>query len=229
MPKWRNWQTRYVQVVVRATSCGFKSRLRHTIMDKKTIQTYNKMAKEYDDETVDFWDRFPRTFFDDFINSVKGKVLDVGSGPGRDGAILKEKGLEVVCLDASEAMVKLSLARGLNSVVGDFMNLPFPNETFDGAWAYTSLLHVSKTEIDKAFEEIKRVLKRSGILGLGLIEGEREEYRESSGVNMPRLFSFYKKEEIENLLAKHGFEITYFESFKPRSKFYLNFIAKRKP
>ncbi len=29
MPKWRNWQTRYVQGVVRVTSCGFKSHLRH--------------------------------------------------------------------------------------------------------------------------------------------------------------------------------------------------------
>ena len=197
------------------------------IMDQKTIQTYNKMAREYDEETVDFWDRFPRTFFDKFINSVKGKILDVGSGPGRDGVILKEKGLEVVCLDASEDMVKLSKERGLESVVGDFMQLPFSEKTFDGAWAYTSLLHVSKLDIDKAFEEIKRVLKEGGILGLGLIEGEKEEYRESSGVNMPRLFSFYKKGEIENILARHGFEIAYFESFKPRSKNYLNFIAKK--
>ncbi len=28
-PKWRNWQTRYVQGVVRVPSCGFKSHLRH--------------------------------------------------------------------------------------------------------------------------------------------------------------------------------------------------------
>src|SRR5574341_1070151 len=29
LPKWRNWQTRYVQGVVRVPSCGFKSHLRH--------------------------------------------------------------------------------------------------------------------------------------------------------------------------------------------------------
>ncbi len=29
VPKWRNWQTRYVQGVVRVPSCGFKSHLRH--------------------------------------------------------------------------------------------------------------------------------------------------------------------------------------------------------
>ncbi len=185
------------------------------------------MAKEYDDETIDFWDRFPRTFFDEFINSVNGKVIDIGSGPGRDGMVLKEKGLEVVCLDASEAMVQLSKQKGLESIVGDLLNLPFPNETFSGAWAYTSLLHVSKKDVDKAFSEINRILNKDGILGLGMIEGETEEYRESSGVNMPRLFSFYTKEELETLLNKHGFKVIYFETFKPGSKNYLNFIAKK--
>ena len=185
------------------------------------------MAKEYDSETVDFWTRFPRTFFDKFINSVKGKVLDIGSGPGRDGLILKEKGLDVVCLDASEAMVELSRGRGLESIVGDLLNLPFVDNSFNAAWAYTSLLHVSKKDIDKAFSEIRRILNKNGILGLGLIEGETEEYKESSGVNMPRLFSFYKKEELENLLKKHGFETVYFETFKPGSKNYLNFITRK--
>ncbi|MBI2004610.1 class I SAM-dependent methyltransferase [Patescibacteria group bacterium] len=196
-------------------------------MDQKTIQTYNQMAKEYDDETIDFWERFPRTFFDKFAKLVHGKVLDVGSGPGRDGLLLKEKGLEVICLDASEAMVKLCEEKGLQSIIGDFTSMPCDDNSFDGAWAYTSLLHIPKVDVSKAFNEIRRILKDRGILSLGLIEGDTEEYRESSGVNMPRWFSFYKKEEIEQLLAQHGFEILYFEQFQPRSKNYLNFIARK--
>ncbi len=196
-------------------------------MDEKTIQTYNQMAKEYDEETVDFWQMFPRTFFDKFAELVQGSVLDVGSGPGRDGLLLKEKGLEVMCLDASEAMIGLCKERGLESMLGDFMAIPFEDSSFNGVWAYTSLLHIPKSGISKALAEIDRVLRAKGVLGLGLIEGDTEEYRDSSGVNMPRWFSFYKKEEIEQLLARHGFEILYFEQFKPRSKNYLNFIAQK--
>jgi len=59
-------------------------------MDQKTIDTYNELAKEYDMETLDFWDRFPRTIIDKFTELTKGKVLDVGSGSGRDGLILKK-------------------------------------------------------------------------------------------------------------------------------------------
>ncbi len=67
-----------------------------------------------------------------------------------------------------------------------------------------------------------------GILGLGMIEGDNELYRESSGVNKPRWFAFYKREELENLIVNNGFEIKYFESFNPKTKNYLNFIARKK-
>lgn len=196
-------------------------------MDQQTINTYNQLAREYDEETADFWDRFPRTIFDKFIGLSKGKVLDVGSGPGRDGLILQKAGLNVICLDASEAMVKISTERGLHSVIGDFNNLSFEDKSFDGVWAYTSLLHVPKSQIDRSLSEIRRVMKPHGIFGLGLIEGESELYRESSGVGQPRWFSFYKKEEVEKLLSDHGFEVLYFEEFKPNSKKYLNFISRK--
>ncbi|MBI4993637.1 methyltransferase domain-containing protein [Candidatus Wolfebacteria bacterium] len=197
-------------------------------MDQKTIDTYNELAKKYDAETLDFWDRFPKTIINKFIEFAKGKVLDVGSGPGRDGLILKKNGLEVMCLDASEAMVKLSQERGLLSILGDFNALPFPEEFFDGVWAYTSLLHVPKSEIAKIFMEIRRVLKMGGIFGLGLIEGNTELYRENLGIGKQRWFSFYKKNEVEKLLTQNGFEIIYFEEFKPKTKNYLNFISKKK-
>ncbi len=199
-------------------------------MDKKTITTYNKTALEYDEEISTFWDRFPRTFIDKFAQLAKEKVLDIGSGPGRDGMILKEKGLDITCLDASFGSHRQALPRERikSNSWGDFNKLPFENETFDAVWAYTSLLHVPKAEVDKPIDEIKRVLKDKGILGHGLIEGDTEEYKESSGVNMPRWFSFYKKDEIESILKNHGFEQLYFEEFKPGSKNYLNFIYRKK-
>lgn len=196
-------------------------------MDQQTIDTYNKMAQEYDDETVDFWDRFPRTFLDKFVEISGKKVINVGSGPGRDGLLLQQSGKDVVCVDASEAMVKLSFDRGLKSVVAEFNNLPFENETFDGVWSYAALLHVPKKSIVDSLKEISRVLKSSGIFALGLIEGDTEEYKDSSGVNMPRWFSFYQKDEVVDLCKQQGFELVYFETFKPRSKNYLNFIFKK--
>lgn len=196
-------------------------------MDIQTIKTYDQMAEEYDAETTVFWEIIPKTFIKAFQKEITGNVLDVGSGPGRDALVMQEYGIDVTCLDASESMIKMSQARGLKSIKGDFMNLPFDDQSFQGVWAYTSLLHVPKDQIDKALDEITRVLKPKGIFGLGMIEGDFNGYRESSGVNMPRWFSFYTKDELERLLKNHGFDIIYSESFKPKSKDYLNFIARK--
>ena len=196
-------------------------------MNPKTIQTYNQLAKEYDDETTPFWELFPRTFIDKFAELTNGRIIDVGSGPGRDALILKQKGFDITCLDASEAMVKISQEKGLKSVVGNFNNIPFNNGSFDGAWAYTSLLHIPKSKIKQSLNEIRRVLKPQGILGLGLIEGDTEGYKETGGINLPRWFSFYTKREVEKLLKEVNFEIVYFEQFKPKSKNYLNFIGRK--
>ena len=197
-----------------------------SFMDKKTVQAYNQQAQKYDEETSDFWKKFPRTIVDKFADLTRGKVLDIGSGPGRDGLILKDKGLEVVCLDASEAMIQLCRDKGLEGIAGDFANLPFEDQRFDGVWSYTSWLHVPKSEISQALTEAVRVLKPDGILGLGMIEGDVEEYRETEKVTLSRWFSFYSKAELEALLQNHNLEIIYFEAFKPNRKNYLNFICR---
>ncbi len=196
-------------------------------MDLRTIDTYNKLASEYDAETADFWERFPRTFLARFIERSGPTILDVGSGPGRDGLLLQQSGKTVTCVDASEAMVRLSAQRGLRSVVADFEALPFEDGLFDAVWSYTALLHVPKQSVATSLGEIRRVLKPAGIFGLGLIEGDSEEYRESLGADMPRWFSYYQKQEIENLLERQDFKVVYFESFKPGSRNYLNFILQK--
>ena len=197
-------------------------------MDAKTIYAYNQMGQKYNEETYDFWQRFPRTFLDEFARLTQGKILDVGSGPGRDGLLLQQCGLKVLCFDASETMVKICKSKGLEAVVGDFTTLPFENDSFDGVWAYTSLLHVPKAEIMFPLQEMKRVLKANGFFGLGLIEGEGEEYKETSKVTLPRLFGYYQKDEVEMILHNLDFDVVYFEQFKPGKHNYLNFIAQNR-
>jgi hypothetical protein len=70
-------------------------------------------------------------------------------------------------------------------------------------------------------------LKPGGVFGLGMIEGETEGYRESSGVGKPRWFSYYTKTELEKTLKRNGFKVDYFEEFTPSSKTYLNFVCSR--
>lgn len=199
-------------------------------MDEITIQTYNQLAKEYDQEVAYFWDIFPLSFITDFVSAVgkPNRILNIGSGPGRDGSLLYAAGLNVTCLDASAEMVTLSKQRGLFSVLGDFFNLPFENNSFAGIWAYTALLHCRKSELPKALKEVNRVLKKDGILGLGMVLGEGEGYRESSEIKSPRWFAYYSLDELKNILLAANFEIISSDEFKPKSKTYLNILVRKR-
>ena len=197
-------------------------------MDLVTIETYNQLAKEYDNETIDFWERFPGGFIDEFAKRISGSMLNVGSGPGRDSVLLRARGIDVTCLDASETMVKMTEAQGFRSILGDFESMLFTDGEFDGVWAYTSLLHVPKSEIGRSLDEIHRVLKSGGVFALGMREGDFDGYRESSEIPLLRWFAFYSKEELETLLDSYGFEIVHFVEYRPGTKNYLNFIAVKR-
>jgi ubiquinone/menaquinone biosynthesis C-methylase UbiE len=134
----------------------------------------------------------------------------------------------MTCLDASEAMVKICQDKGLHALQGDLLNLPFAQESFAGAWAYTSLLHVPKHDFPKARQEIFRVLQPGGVLGLGLIEGDTEEYRTSEKVPAPRLFSYFTMNEVLKHLENTDFSIIFQEQFQPNRRKYLHVIAKKK-
>jgi ubiquinone/menaquinone biosynthesis C-methylase UbiE len=196
-------------------------------MDKQTIDTYNKLAAAYDQETTVFWDLFPSTFIDAFAAACGPKVLDVGCGPGRDGALLLQAGKEVTGVDGSETMVAMSNERGLDAIQADIAELPFPDASFDGVWSYTTLLHVPKDEVDMPLAEIHRVLEPGGAFALGMIEGDTEEYRTSSGMDQLRWFSYYQRDELVERVEKHGFKLVHEETFKPGSRRYFNLLFTR--
>ncbi len=85
-------------------------------------------------------------------------ILDIGSGPG---IFAEELGIlfpdsEIICLDASLEMCKLS--RGVRCGASF---LPFKDEIFD---IVTFIFSLHELEVDLALEEAKRVLKRNGII-----------------------------------------------------------------
>src|SRR5690606_30479001 len=111
------------------------------MQDDQTIKAYDKYAEIYDGEVIDFWANFPLEFIDKFVASLPGNL---GSGSGRDAMLLKNRGLDVLCVDASKSMIGMTSAMGFESLLSSFSELDFPENSFDGVWAYTSLIHIPK-------------------------------------------------------------------------------------
>ncbi len=138
-------------------------------------------------------------------------VLDLGSGPGHDGALLAESGATVVALDPAlgllrEARMHASIAARL--VCGDARQLPFSDSTFDGIWSCASLLHVPHAEVSMALREVFRVLKPGGVAFFSLSEGEPSGHVPVSDLGLAtRAYYYHRDDEWASLVSRAGFEI----------------------
>lgn len=95
--------------------------------------------------------------------------------------------------------------------VMDFYSLDFQEKTFDSIWAMNSLLHVPKSELSVVLRSVKRILKPGGIFYLGVYGGyEFEGIWEGDSYNPKRFFSFYKDEQIREIVSEF-FEVLSFE------------------
>jgi ubiquinone/menaquinone biosynthesis C-methylase UbiE len=90
-------------------------------------------------------------------------VLEVGCGRGELAERMsRELSARVIALDQSARMVELTLARGVEAIIGDVVELPFGDGSFDCAVAAWMLYHASN--LDQALEELRRVLRPGGCL-----------------------------------------------------------------
>lgn len=195
-------------------------------MISKTIKTYNRYHQIYDNETIDFWEQYPQTVLKEFAKNLPGnKILDLGSGPGRDALLLKNLGLEITCVDLSQEMIKRTTKLGFKSIKKDIRKLNFPNQSFDGVWAFTSLLHISKPEAKKVIESIYKILKPNGMFLIGMIEGSfsGDVVRETMP-NEKRYFRFYSDDELRTMVESNGFKFVFQNKYSPHSKTYLSQI-----
>lgn len=145
-------------------------------MRDKTLDYYNQNAEAFAAGTVavDF-----RQNQDKFLGRLQAGdyVLDFGCGSGRDTKYFLEVGMKVDATDGSEELCKIaSEYTGIKVKQMLFQELN-EYEKYDGIWACSSILHLSKEELKQVLMKIATALKAKGILytafKFGDYEGER--------------------------------------------------------
>jgi len=192
-----------------------------------TKNVYEKYAKEYEENTKDYH-KYIQKELEIFLKNLKGKrVLDVGSGPGRDSFYFKKKGLEPLCIDLSEKMIGLCKEKGLNAEVMDIESMNFEGNSFDGIWAYTSLIHVPKKKMKNVLRKIYEILKPDGIFFIGMTEGSFEGMEEDEKYSGEKRFKvYYTEKELLKILSGY-FTILNISKVKLKNS-YINIICKSK-
>jgi len=112
--------------------------------------------------------------FVEFVGVTNLPVADVGCGPGRVAAFLRVRGLNVVGVDVSQAM--LAVARNAHPDIpfeeGRLAALPFQDASLGGAVCWYSIIHTPPEHLGEVFADLKRVLSDGGCLLLAFQAGD---------------------------------------------------------
>ncbi len=139
------------------------------------------------------------------------RVLEVGSGSGRDAALLEERGLSVRRTDITPAFVRLLREAGheatvLDPLVDDLAD-PARDAAYDGVWASASLLHVRREDLPTVLRNLADVTREGGVLHLAVKEGDGARFSVHGNIPGPRHFTLWREEGLRSVLADAGWDV----------------------
>jgi SAM-dependent methyltransferase len=170
--------------------------------DEGTRRFYAQSAMEYARETQNLPLPLTARYLEELL-STGGRVLDLGCGAGRDLRHMASLGLDAFGIDRSEGLARIAAAHsGKPCVVADFATLPFADGTFDGVYAVASLLHASAGVIPEVLREIRRTLRKDGLL-IGSVKAGRGDSVDGRG----RFTRYYDVRGLTRLVEGAGFEV----------------------
>ena len=146
------------------------------MMKNSTLNYYNTNAHSFVSSTLSV--DFTQTQ-DKFLNLLPqtASILDFGCGSGRDTKYFLDAGMQIDATDGSEELCRLA---------SEYTGIPVRQMLFeeldakaqyDGIWACSSILHLSKESLKDVLRKMIAALKEHGIIytsfKYGTFEGER--------------------------------------------------------
>lgn len=145
-------------------------------------------------------------------------VLDCGAGGDSPPlSLFFEHGYTTIGIESDPGQIERAnhdakaKGRNLNIRQGDMRHLPFDNDSISFVYSYNSIFHMTKPDVEKSVNEMKRVLKPGGLLfvnflttkdfrcGQGAVVGENQF--EQMEDDIPVIHSYYDELEPDRLLT----------------------------
>ena len=178
-----------------------------------TVAGYDQQAAAYRDATQPMPDRV-RVAIDDLVAALPAgsRVLEIGSGSGRDAAALEAGGLSVRRTDITPGFVELLRADGfeadvLDPLTDDLADPRRPGQPYDGVWASASLLHVARADLPVVLRRLAEATRADGLLRMSVKEGDGEGWSTHGSVSTPRRFVYWREEQLREVLGESGWQV----------------------
>lgn len=173
----------------------------------RTVAAYDRDAAAYVAATREMPESVQRDV-DDFAArvGVAARVLEIGSGSGRDAVALEAAGLVVRRTDITAGFVALLQAQGYEAAVLD----PSTDELggpWDGVWCSAVLHHVPRARLRVVLRRLREATRPGGVLYASVKEGDGEAWSRHGSIAQERWFVRWREEPLRDVLVDAGWSI----------------------
>lgn len=172
-----------------------------------TLKTYNENINAYINDQEKEIPKHQKQFILHALGQISksDRILELGSGAGRDADWIESNGYTVERTDGSVAFVNYIKSRGrqaraLNALKDDF------DGPYDLVYASAVLFHFTRSQTSIVLRKVTSALAQNGILALRMKEGNREEWT-SEKMGAPRLMVYWSREALQAEVTAAGLSV----------------------
>ncbi|MFV0308253.1 MAG: class I SAM-dependent methyltransferase [Desertimonas sp.] len=135
----------------------------------------------------------------------RDRIVECGGGTGHDANGFAGDGIDVVSTDLTHRPLAISRDRGTAVVQASMLALPFVAHEFAAGWTMSTFVHITDDRVDRALDELVRVVEPSGLIGIGTWGGRDSQFVSDRDVlQPPRLFCRRRNDRWREMLGRHA-------------------------
>lgn len=193
---------------------------------------YDRHWQRFDVSRVRIW-KCVKEFTSTLLKN--STVLDVGCGNGKNVKYLLDNDIKAYGIDFSEKLVEVCKRKKLDVKVGNALDIPFDDNSFDNVISIAVIHHLQKEEDRiKAINEMIRVCKNNGkiLVSVWAVEQSGQEVQNRTFVygdnlvkweNDERYYFIYDEEHIKKFVKNFNVTNLVWE----RGNWYFEIIVKK--
>jgi SAM-dependent methyltransferase len=184
--------------------------------DRDTVRSYDAIAAEYAAEAAAM-PGWVAAEIDAFVTELggSGRVLEIGSGGGRDALALEKRGISVRRTDIAEGFVELLREGGfeadlLDPLTDDLADPQRPDKPYDGVWACACLIHVARQDFGMVLGRLAEATRTGGRLHVSVREGDGEDVSTHGSAAAPRRYveTYWRESALRSALMDAGWIVS---------------------
>jgi len=184
--------------------------------NRETIEAYNSELGRYISHTPQDYNKSHVPLLRwlnaamDMIPTHGTRILEIGSGTGRDAMFMKGHGYTVDCSDAASSFVDYLRQQDIPAFQLDILRDSIEKK-YEMIIANAVVPHFTDQDLRVALGNIRGALTDQGLFALSAKQGKGETWTQEK-LGKKRYIRYWKPQMLREMLGSYGFEIVYIET-----------------